>query len=320
MADNEVFIGVDVSKARLDIAVRPTGESLSGDNTAEGVAALAQRLKELGPSLVLCEATGGLERPLVVALVERGLPVVVINARQARDFAKATGKLAKTDSIDAMVLARFAEAVRPEVRPHPSSQARSLEALLARRRQVVEMLVAERNRLTGCTEPSVKAHLKAHIEFLEAQRTQLDGELLGAVEADPSWRDLDGLLRSVPGVGRVVSLTLLAELPELGQLSSKRLASLVGVAPINRDSGTFRGRRGVWGGRGSVRTILFMAACTGSRHNPVLKALYERLVARGKPKKVAMVACVRKLLVILNAMARTGTPWRGQEEAVAVAA
>jgi transposase len=259
MNPDDVFIGIDVSKARLDLVVRPTAEHLEHDNTPEGISLLGQRLQALEPNLIVCEASGGYERALVAALTDLELPIVVVNARQVRDFAKAIGQLAKTDALDAMVLARFAEAVRPEVRALPDANARAVEALVTRRRQVVEMIVMERNRLSSTAEAGVGSSIKAHIAFLETQRDGLDGELLALVERAPELRALDELLRSVPGVGPVLSVTLIAGLPELGCLSSRKLAALVGVAPLNRDSGTLHGKRGVWGGRAEVRAVLYMA-------------------------------------------------------------
>lgn len=312
MADTGTFVGIDVSKARLDTAVRPTGESISSDNTPESIAALVTRLRELEPTLIVLEPTGGYETSLAIALANASLPLAIVNARQARDFAKATGRLAKTDRIDAMMLAQFAEAVRPEARALPDASARALESLLARRRQVVEMITAERNRLGTCADATVRADIGAHLEYLEGRRDRLDGELLEAINRDQAWRERDDLLRSVPGVGRVVALTLLANLPELGRLSGKKLAALTGLAPFSRDSGTLRGRRGVWGGRAEVRAALYMAAVSGVRCNPALKGLYERLVGRGKAKRLALVACARKLLTILNAMVRSNSRWAVQ--------
>jgi len=303
------FIGIDVAKAQLEFASRPSGETGTVPNAEGGIHALVQRCQALAPTLVVCEATGGYEAALVAALATAGLPVVVANPRQVRDFAKATGQLAKTDAIDAQVLALFAERVRPEPRPLPAAEAEALDALLTRRRQVVEMLVAERNRLL-IARPAVQRDLQQHIRFLERRLREADDNLHTAVKASPVWRVKDDLLQSVPGVGRVVSLTLIAELPELGRLSHKEIAALVGVAPLARDSGTLRGKRLVYGGRAPVRAVLYMAALVASRRNPVIRAFYERLRAAGKPAKVALTACMRKLLVILNAIARSGTPWR----------
>ncbi|SMB84436.1 IS110 family transposase [Deinococcus hopiensis] len=305
-----IFVGIDVCKARLDVAIRPTGEIFAEENSIPGVARLADRLKALEPTLVVLEATGGLERDLVLALVQQGVRVVVANARQVRDFAKATGRLAKTDQLDAMLLALFAEMVRPPARKVPEERVRALGDLVDRRRQVVDMLVMERNRLHSVRAEAVRADLHAHITSLEKRQSELDQELKALMETDLQWRAQRDLLMSVPGVGQVVTLTLLAQLPELGQVSGKQLSALVGLAPFNRDSGKSRGRRSIWGGRAEVRTKLYMAAVTGIRVNPVLRDVFQRLVAQGKPKKVALVACMRKLLVILNAIVRSQVPWR----------
>jgi transposase len=307
---DEVFVGIDVSKAQLDVAVRPTCELFAAEHTHEGISALVKRIASLAPKPIVLEATGGLEQPLTIALAEQDLPVVVVNARQARDYAKATGRLAKTDRIDATVLAEFAERVRPQVRNLPNAHARALEALVARRRQVVEMITAEQNRLHACQSDAVRADIEAHLAYLRGRRNDLDQELVTALQADPTWLAKAALLRSLPGVGPVLSLTLLAELPELGYLSHKRIAALVGVAPINRDSGFLRGHRSTWGGRASIRAALYMTALVATRYNPVIRSFYERLLARGKPKKVALVACMHKLLIILNAIVRTHTAWQ----------
>ncbi len=304
----DVYTGIDVSKGSLDVAVRPAGEQWGVANDPEGIDDLVARLEGLRPSLIVLEASGGYERPVVAALASAGLSVAVVNPRQARDFARATGKLAKTDELDARALAHFAEAVKPEVRPVPDEQAREFAAIMARRRQVVGMLVAEGNRLETAVSP-VRERIEAHIEFLEAELDELDSDLDKAIRESPLWREKDVLLRSVPGVGPRVSATLLADLPELGSLENKKLAALVGVAPLNRDSGVFRGKRRVWGGRAAVRQMLYMAAVTAARCNPVFRQFYGRLLAAGKPKKVALTACMRKLLVVLNAMLRHGTRW-----------
>jgi transposase len=303
------FIGIDVAKAQLEFAGRPSGETGTVANDEDGIHALVERCQALAATLVVCEATGGYEAALVAALATAGLPVVVANPRQVRDFAKATGQLAKTDTIDAQVLALFAERVRPAPRPLPDETAQALDALLTRRRQLVEMLTAERNRLL-VARPTVRRDLQQHIRFLERRLREADDDLHTAVKASPAWRVKDDLLQSVPGVGRVVSLTLLAELPELGRLSHKEIAALVGVAPLNRDSGTLRGKRLIYGGRAPVRAVLYMAALVASKCNPVIRAFYQRLRAAGKPAKVALTACMRKLLIILNAIARRGTPWQ----------
>ncbi|WP_045233726.1 IS110 family transposase [Deinococcus pimensis] len=310
--NSKTFIGVDVSKHRLDFAVRPTGEIDAEANNPDGVLRLAQRLAELRPDLVVVEATGGYEQSLVIALAELHLPIVVANPRQVRDFAKATGQLAKNDTLDAMLLAQYAEAVRPCVRGLPDAHLRALRDVVNRRRQVVEMLVAEGNRLRETCDSAVRQDIQAHLEYLKQRCRTLEQELLDRVEADPLWHQRCDVLISVPGVGQVIAVTLLADLPELGQLTGKQITALVGLAPYSYDSGKRQGRRFIWGGRSAVRRALFMAAMSGIRWNPVLRVFYERLVARGKPKMVAIVACMRKLLIVLNAMIRTSSPWRGE--------
>jgi transposase len=303
-----VFIGIDVSKARLDVAMRPSAEKLSVSNDETGIQAVVQRLNELSPTLIVLEATGGLERSITGALGSAQLPVVVVNPRQVRDFAKATGQLAKTDRIDAEVLARFAEAVRPPLRPLPDELSLELRALIARRRQLIEMMVAERNRLSTASR-AVRKRIEAHLRWLEAELERADKDLDQSIRQSPIWQEHEDLLRSVPSIGPVVSRTLLAELPELGRLNRKQIAALVGIAPFNRDSGTFRGRRGIWGGRATVRAVLYMAALVASRRNAVIRVFYKRLRDAGKAPKVALVACMRKLLTILNAMIKHKTRW-----------
>lgn len=305
-----VNVGVDVSKARLDVHVRPSGESWSCGQTAEEHEALALRLAELKPACIVLEATGGLELPVVAVLAAHGLPVAVVNPRQVRDFAKALGRLAKTDRIDAQGLALFGERVQPPMRPLPDEAGAELSALVARRRQLVDMRTMEKNRLHTARGARVRRSIAGIIAALEAQLRDVDNELKSAIQASPLWREKDELLRSVPGIGPGISPMLIAELPELGQLSHKAIAALIGVAPLNRDSGTMRGKRSIWGGRAAVRSVLYMGALVASQHNPVINALYKRLLARGKPKKVALVACMRKLLVMLNAMLRDKQPWR----------
>ena len=302
------FVGIDVSKAQLDVAVRPTGKrwTLSYDQT--GIEGLIPQIVDLEPALVLLEATGGLELPLVAALAAAALPVVVVNPRQVRDFAKATGTLAKTDTLDAGGLAHFADAVRPEVRPLKDAETQILNSLTARRHQVMTMLVSEKNRL-GTAVGALSPRIEAHIAWLEQQLSDLDKGLRQTLRRSPVSREKDDLLRTVPGVGPQLSLTLLAYLPELGTLDRKQIAALVGVAPYNRDSGTLRGKRAVWGGRSRVRAVLYMGALVASRHNPAIRDFYQRLLAAGKPKKVALVASMRKLLVILNGMLKHGSPW-----------
>jgi transposase len=302
------FVGIDVSKERLDVAVRPSGGCDSFRNDELGIKALVNRLTEIHPALVVLEATGGIERQLTRASASAELPIVVINPRQVRDFAKASGQLAKTDAIDAMVLARFAEAIRPAVRPLPDDTLLELRALISRRRQLTEMIVAERNRLSQASK-SVKRRIEAHIRWLQAELGRADKDLDQSIRQSPIWKENENLLRSVPGIGPVVSRTLLAELPELGKLNRKQIAALVGIAPLNRDSGTLRGRRAVWGGRATVRATLYMAALVASRRNAVMRAFYQRLRNAGKAPKLALVACMRKLLTILNAMIKHRTYW-----------
>jgi transposase len=305
----KVYAGIDVSKGRLEVAVRPVGERFDVPNDDAGIDELVGGLRQRHPALVVLESTGGLERSLVAALAASGLAVAVVNPRQARDFARATGRLAKTDRIDAHVLAHFAEAVRPTPRAAPEEEAYVFGAILARRRQIVEMLTAENNRL-GTAPRAVRKRIEAHVRWLEKELKRTDDDLDEAIQESPTWRENAALLRSVPGVGPVLCRTLLAELPELGTLTHKQLAALVGVAPLNRDSGTMRGKRAVWGGRSGVRAALYMAALVATRHNPQVKEFYERLLAAGKAKKVALVACMRKLLIILNAVLKHRTPWR----------
>jgi transposase len=310
MDTNPTFVGIDVSKAHLDSAIRPGTKAVARDpNDPAGIAALVSRLKPLAPTLVVVEATGGLELPLVAALQVAKVPVAAINPRQARDFAKASGRLAKTDRIDAEALAHFAEAIRPEARPMPSAEVQALDALLSRRQQLLEMRVMESNRLGACADPTVRAGLERHLSWLEAEVAEADTRLAEAVQASPAWREKDELLQSIPGLGPVSSLTLLAALPELGSLEGGKIAALVGLAPFADDSGTRRGGRHVRGGRAAVRRILYLAALSAVRHNPALKAFRDRLSARGKKPKVILTAVARKLLVIANAVIRTGLPW-----------
>ena len=307
--DKELYVGIDVSKGRLDVAIRPSGQQWSAANDEEGVKELADRAKGLGPSLILLEATGGLETLVVSALFERSLPVAVVNPRQVRDFAKAVGRLAKTDAIDSEVLAHFAEAVRPEVRPIKGKEADDLSALLRRRRQLVNMLTAEKNRFSREPSREIRKEIKAHIAWLEKRLKETDKTISKGIQDSPIWRVKDEILRSVPGVGPVLSAVLLAGVPELGSLDRRKIASLVGVAPLNNDSGLYRGRRSIWGGRADVRSILYMATLSAVRFNPVIREFYERLSGRGKKTKVARTACMRKLLTILNAMVRDGNHW-----------
>lgn len=307
-----MFVGIDVAKAELVVAVHPSQIRWTVANDERGIRSLIERLRELKPTLIVLEATGGYEVLCVAALAAAELPVVVANPRQVRDFARATGQLAKTDRLDADILALFAEKVRPAVRPIPNAEAQELDAMLTRRRQLIEMLGAERNRLGqvfGKGKRPVKKSLKTHIAFLERELRMADHDLNDSVRRSPAWRAQDDLMQSVPGVGPVLSHTLLADLPELGRLSRREIAKLVGIAPLSRDSGTLRGRRFVQGGRAPVRGVLYMGALVAARCNPVIRAFYLRLVATGKPKKLALVACMRKLLTILNVMVRTKTRW-----------
>jgi transposase len=309
-AANNLFVGIDVSKLRLDVCRLPDRQSLAFDNDRLGIQSLVAWLAEAPPTLIVLEATGGLERLLVAELATAGLPVVVVNPRHVRQFAGALGKLAKTDRIDAEILARFAEAVRPQIRPLPDEKQRELADLIARRRQLVELHTAESNRLHQAATTKVKRSIERTLKFVDKQLTMLDQQLDEQLQQNPVWREKDELLRSVPGVGPRTSRTLLAELPELGQCGRRQIASLVGVAPINRDSGLFRGRRTTWGGRAAVRSALYMATLTAVKHHPPLKAVYHRLLHQGKKPKVALVACMRKLLTILNVILKTKTPCR----------
>jgi transposase len=305
-----VYVGVDVSKDRLDVAVNPTGEALAVANDPQGFATLIQKIQRWSMKLIVIEATGGYERAVVSELLAAKLPVVVVNPRQVRDFARATGKLAKTDAIDAAVLAQFGRAVEPKVRPLPDEKALVLQGIVARRRQIVQMHTAESNRLAQAYGQAVQQSIEQVLQLLKQQLADIDHQLDQMIHECPTWRDKEHLLKSVPGVGDQTARCLVAELPELGNCSRQQIAALVGVAPINRDSGTMRGRRTTWGGRSTVRAMLYMATLVATRFNPKIKAHYHRLQAAGKCKKVALVACMRKLLTILNAMVRDGQPWR----------
>lgn len=311
-----LFVGIDVAKATLDVAVRPSGETWHTANDSDGIDGLLQRIAALAPALVVLEATGRYEAPCAAALASAGLPVTVVNPRQVRDFARATGRLAKTDALDAAVLALFAERVRPEPRPLPDAESEALAAILGRRRQLITMLVAEKNR-AHVAASAVQKSVAKHVRWLERELAGVDDDLTSAIRESTVWRGKEDLLRGVPGVGRVLATTLLADLPELGRLDRREIAALVGVAPLNRDSGSFRGQRSVWGGRATVRTALYMGALAAVRSNPPVRALYVRLVARGKPKKVALVACMRKLLITCNAVVRDGEAWDVSRAAVA---
>jgi transposase len=313
---SHLFVGVDVSKDRLDVALYPEASSGSVPNDEAGIEDLVQRLRPLHPVRVVLEATGGLEMPAVGALAAAGLPVVAVNPRQTRDFAKAAGLLAKTDRIDAAALARFAEAMKPEIRPLPDPAAQELGALIVRRRQVVQMLTAEKNRRQAAPKRLHK-DLDQHVAWLEEALRRLDDELQKTIRNSPAWREKDDLLQSVAGIGPKTSAVLIAELPELGRLNRHEIAKLAGVAPMNRDSGRYRGERHIQGGRAMVRTALYMATLTAIRCNPVIAAFYRRLCDHGKKYKVAMTACMRKLLVRLNAMLRDRMPWREKSPQVA---
>lgn len=302
------FVGVDVSRDTLTVALHPGGEIRDFPNTERGRADLTSYLRRRDVARVVLEASGGYERPVAQALQDVGLSVAVVNPRQVRDYARAVGRLAKTDAIDAQVLAQFAQAVGPEPRPLADEATQTLVHLVTRRDQIVQMLTAEKNRLHSAP-PDLRPSIAEHIAWLEKGRAELEEKIRAVVESNPQWRERQRILRSVPGVGPVVATTVLGCLPELGELNRKEIAALVGVAPFNRDSGQMRGRRAVWGGRGQVRKVLYMAAVAAVRVNPVLRAFYRRLVAAGKAPKVALVACMRKLLVILNAMARHRTLW-----------
>jgi transposase len=305
-----IYLGLDVAKATVELASEPGGRSGQFPTDPAGLAALVQACQAQPVALVVLEATGGYEAPVVAALVTAGLPVAVVNPRQVRDFAKALGQLAKTDRIDAQVLALFGARVQPVPRPLPDEATQELEALLTRRRQLLDMLHAERQRRPRARGRVVRRSLDAHIRWLERQVIDTDATLEAAIQASPVWRVQDQLLQSVPGVGPTLARTLLGLVPELGQLDRHAIAALVGVAPLARDSGTLRGRRTCWGGRPAVRTVLYMAALTAARWNPVLRVFYQRLRAAGKPAKLALTAVARKLLVLLNAMLRDARPWR----------
>ena len=308
MESSLIFVGIDVSKAQLDVAIRPTSEKDCFANDKVGIKALVKWLAKIPPTLIVLEATGGYERHVMRAVVSADLPAVVVNPRQVRDFAKATGQLAKTDSIDADVLAHFAQAVRPQLRPLPDPVTVELRALTARRRYLLATIGAEKNRLE-MTSKTVRKSIHAHIRWLEQDLECTNRDLDRSIKQNPIWKENEDLLRSVKGIGPVTSRTLLAELPELGTLDRRQIAALAGVAPFNRDSGTLKGRRSIWGGRAPVRCALYMATLVATRRNPVIRAFYKRLKANGKLFKVALVACMRKLLTILNAMIKHKSRW-----------
>jgi transposase len=304
------FIGIDVAKDRLDLHVRPIGEAFAVARDGEGLATLVERLRSLKPQLIVLEATGGFETTVAAALAAAELPLAVVNPRQIRDFARALGRLAKTDALDAEVIARFAEAIRPEPRPIASAEAQALGELVARRRQILEMIVAETNRRRQLTQPRLIRGLDRHLKALQKELSELEQDIDDQIRGSSVWREKEDLLTSSPGIGTTTARTLIADLPELGSLDRRKIAALVGFAPFNRDSGTMRGKRHISGGRASVRSALYMAALTAVRCNPPVKALYTRLRAAGKPAKVALVAAAHKLLTILNAMLREKTTWR----------
>ena len=304
----EIFVGIDVSKVRFDVAIHAQATTWQAANTDAGIAALIQQLTEIEPTLILLEATGGFELGLVAALALAKLPVVVTNPRRVRNFARATGQLAKTDKLDAQMLAHFAAALRPEVRPLPSAQEEQLTALLTRRRQIVDMLTVEKNRL-HTVRAALRADIEEHLAWLQEKLAKLDAEIDQFIQATPLWQDKDAILQSAPGIGRITASTLLAMLPELGTLNRQEIAALVGLAPVNKDSGKKRGKRRIFGGRAPVRSVLYMATLAAKKHNPVIKKFYEHLLGQGKEKKVALTACMRKLLVILNAMLHANQAW-----------
>jgi transposase len=307
----EIFVGIDVSKGSLDVAIHERDETYRVGNDGVGISELVKRMKELKPTLIVLEPTGGFEMLVVAELMHAGLPVVVVNAKRVRDFAKATGRLAKTDKLDAKVLAHFAAAIRPPVRDPRSDEEERLTALLTRRRQVVDMLTVEKNRLVT-VRAKMRTDIETHVAWLTRSLEELDREIEEFVKGSPAWKEKDALLQSVPGVGRVTSATMLGMLPELGKLNRQEIAALVGVAPVNKDSGKKQGKRRVYGGRADVRSVLYMAALSAKKSNPVIKKFYERLIHQGKEKKVALTACMRKLLVILNSMMRKNELWRYQ--------
>lgn len=308
METQPVFVGIDVGKAQVDVARSDSDEVWTLGNDEKGLQELVRRLKAIDPELVVMEATGGFEFPAAAAIAAADIQIVIANPRHCRDFAKSTGQLAKTDTIDARGLALFAERVRPQVRELPSEEARALEALVSRRRQIIDMITAEKNRLGFALKP-VRKGIQKHITWLERQLSDINSDLDTTIRKSSIWAAKSDLLQTVPGVGPNLSRVLIAELPELGQLSHKQIAALVGVAPYSRDSGVFRGKRMIWGGRAPVRSALYLSVWSAAKWNPVIRVFYERLRANGKPAKVAQVACMRKLLIILNAMVRDGRRW-----------
>jgi transposase len=309
--EQQQWVGIDVCQKYLDVYIRPAGKLFQVTNDENGIAELIKILTEIKPELIVFEATGGMELRAAIELTQAELAVAIINPRQARDFAKATGQLAKTDAIDARILAHFADAIRPQVRAIKDESSRQLQDLVQRRRQISDMITAEKNRLRGKTH-SVQSGIKEHIKWLEAQLKEIESQIKDAIASDEDWQQQQQLLTSVPGVGEVVATTLISSLPELGKLSHKSISYLVGLAPLNRDSGKSRGKRRIWGGRANVRCVLYMAALVAVRFNPVIKNFYQRLLDQGKLKKVALTACMHKLLILLNAMIRDSQTWQPQ--------
>jgi transposase len=309
MHSEATFVGIDVSKDQLDVAIRPGEVQFRESNSDSGIQALMVHLLSLKPQLILLEATGGYEILAAASLRQAGLPAHIINPRQVRDFARSSGKLAKTDKIDAAVLAHFAEALKPALRPWPDEQQQELAALMSRRRQLVEMLVMEKNRLSMTFSPRVRRSLQTNLQSLKEQLKELEQDLNDFIRQSPIWLEKDQLLQSVPGIGPLTSQSLLAWVPELGTLNRKKIAALVGLAPFNRDSGQMRGKRTIWGGRARVRPPLYMATLAACRVNPAIRIFYLRLLAAGKSKKLALTACMRKLLTILNAILKQHQPW-----------
>lgn len=315
MDTKTIYIGIDVSQENLDLAANTQKQIRRFHNTTTGIGKMVAYLMTVGPTLVVMEATGGYEIPVAAALGEAGITTAIMNPRQVRDYARSTGKLAKTDAIDARILADFGATVHPEPRRLADLQTRELKEIMARRQQLNEMITAEKNRLRRA-QGLLRDHIRAHVDWMEKEMSDMDSALRSFIKRSPMWREKDNLFKSVPGVGPVLSSTLLAELPELGSLNRKQIAALVGVAPLNRDSGKMHGKRSIWGGRASVRAALYMGALVATRFNPVIRRFYQRLLAAGKAKKTAITACMRKLLVILNAMIKHRTPWNYAPELV----
>lgn len=308
MENSVRFVGIDVSKDHLDIHIRPDGQQQRFTNDSDGLTVLSEVLKRFPVQLIVMEATGGFEQRVVATLAADKQPVAVVNARRVRDFAKATGQLAKTDRLDAAVLSDFAEKLRPRTGALPDESLEELRALLVRRRQLVDMITAEKNRQTTASK-RIRRHIQTHIDWLQKRLAEVDEDLSNSIQSSPIWKAKDDILQSMPGIGSTTSMTMLAALPELGSLNRRAIAALAGLAPMNRDSGRLRGRRSIQGGRHAVRASLFMATLVAARHNPVIRAMYQRLLALGKPKMVALTACMRKLLTILNGMLKTNSPW-----------